>query len=107
MRRLCEFVPASGSVMAKATFVVPAAIPRSQRSCCSGVPCSERIVPAMAGETTSMSVVIPIDAAISSATSVRPDMPIPPPPHCWGMLMPVKPAAESASQSSVGGSPAS
>jgi hypothetical protein len=29
---LWEFVPASGSVIAKAIFVVPAAMPRSQRS---------------------------------------------------------------------------
>jgi hypothetical protein len=35
---LCEFEPARGSVMAKATRVVPAAMPRSQRSFCAGVP---------------------------------------------------------------------
>ena len=106
MRRLWELVPASGSVMENASFVTPDAMPRSQRSFCSAVPCRVRIVPAIAGETTSISVVMPIDAAISSATIVRPDIPMPPPPHACGMLMPVKPACDSASHSSVGGSPA-
>ena len=36
---LCEFVPASGSVIANATFVVPAAIGRTNLSLCSSVPC--------------------------------------------------------------------
>ena len=49
---LCELVPASGSVMAKATLVVPAAIPVSQRSFCSSVPCRARMLPTIAGETT-------------------------------------------------------
>ena len=35
VERLCVFVPASGSVTAKAIFVVPAPMPRSQRSFCS------------------------------------------------------------------------
>jgi hypothetical protein len=36
--RAGELVPASGSVIANATFVVPAAMPRSQPSFCSSVP---------------------------------------------------------------------
>ena len=49
---LCEFVPASGSVIANAILVVPAPIPRSQRSFCSAVPWRARMLPTIAGETT-------------------------------------------------------
>ena len=87
MERLCEFVPASGSVIAKATFVVPAAIPRSQTSFCSSLPCRVRIEPTIAGETTISSSDLPA-AEISSPTAARPDMPSPPPPHSSGRLMP-------------------
>ena len=49
---LCEFDPASASVIANANLVVPAAMPRSQRSFCSGVACLARMLPTIAGETT-------------------------------------------------------
>ena len=67
VERLCEFVPASGSVIANAIFVVPAAMPRSQRSFCSSVPWRARMLPTIAGETTIRSSDLPA-AAISSPT---------------------------------------
>ena len=72
--RLCELVPASGSVIAKAILVVPAPIPRSQRSFCSGVPCLVRMLPTIAGETTISSSEQPA-AAISSPTAASASMP--------------------------------
>ena len=53
VRRLFAFDPAPGSVNAKQKRVVPAAIPGSQRSRCSSVPCRAIIVPAIAVEITS------------------------------------------------------
>jgi hypothetical protein len=85
--KLCEFVPASGSVIAKATFVVPAAMPRSQRSFCASVPWRARMLPAIAGDTTIRSSDLPA-AAISSPTAARPDIPSPPPPHSSGRFTP-------------------
>ena len=76
---LCEFVPASGSVIANATFVVPAAIGRTNLSFCSSVPCLAMIEPTIAGDTTIRSSGVPF-AASSSPTANRPDMPSPPPP---------------------------
>src|SRR5215207_9099398 len=46
--RLCELVPASGSVIANAIFVVPAAMPRSQRSFCASVPWRAMMLPTIA-----------------------------------------------------------
>ena len=82
-----ELVPASGSVMAKATLVVPAAMPRSHWSFWSSVPWRARIDPTIAGETTISSSDLP-DAEISSPTEARPDMPSPPPPHSSGRFTP-------------------
>ena len=76
---LWEFVPASGSVIANATFVVPAAIGRTNFSFCSSVPCLAMIEPTIAGDTTISSRGVPL-AASSSPTAKRPDMPSPPPP---------------------------
>ena len=87
VERLCEFEPASGSVIANATFVVPAAMPRSQRSFCSGVPCLARMLPTIAGETTIRSSEQPA-AEISSPTAASADMPSPPPPYSSGMFTP-------------------
>jgi hypothetical protein len=84
---LCELVPASASVMAKAIFVVPAAMPVSQRSFWASVPCLARMLPTIAGETTISSSDEP-PALISSPTVARPDMPSPPPPHSSGRLTP-------------------
>ena len=84
---MCELVPASGSVIANATLVVPAAMPRSQRSFCSAVPCRARIEPTIAGETTISSSDFPA-AEISSPTVASPDIPSPPPPHSSGRLTP-------------------
>ena len=68
---LCEFVPASGSVIANATLVVPAAIGRTNRSFCSSVPCRAMIEPTIAGDTTIKSSGVPL-AASSSPTANRP-----------------------------------
>ena len=84
---LCEFEPASGSVMANATLVVPAAMPRSHCSFWSGVPCLVRMLPTIAGETTISSSEQP-DAAISSPTIASADMPSPPPSYSSGMFTP-------------------
>ena len=84
---MCEFVPASGSVIAKAIFVVPAAIPRSQRSFCWSVPWRARMLPTIAGDTTIRSSDLPA-AAISSPTVASPLMPSPPPPHSSGRFTP-------------------
>ena len=73
---LCVFVPASGSVTANATRVVPAAMPGSQSSFCSRVPWRTRIEPAIAGETTMSSSEHP-EAEISSPTALSPVMPSP------------------------------
>ena len=75
----CEFEPASGSVIANATRVVPAAIPGSHVSRCSSVPWRTRIEPTIAGETTMSSSEQPA-ALISSATAASALMPSPPPP---------------------------
>jgi hypothetical protein len=84
---LCELEPASGSVIANATFVVPAAMPRSQMSFWSGVPCLARMLPTIAGETTIRSSDDP-DAATSSPTAASADMPSPPPSYSSGMFTP-------------------
>ena len=84
---LCEFVPASGSVIANATLVVPAAIGRTNRSFCSSVPCLAMIEPTIAGDTTINRSGVPL-AASSSPTANSPDMPIPPPPHSSGRFTP-------------------
>lgn len=76
---LCEFEPASGSVIAKATRVVPAAMPGSHCSLCSSRPWRTRIDPTMAGETTISSSVLPL-LEISSATIASALIPMPPPP---------------------------
>ena len=64
---LCELLPASGSVMPKATMVLPSAMPGSHRVRCSGVPYLARTVPTMAGETTIMMSGAP-SALTSSST---------------------------------------
>ena len=99
-----ELVPASGSVMAKATLVEPAAMPRSQRSFWSAVPWRARMLPTIAGDTT-ISSSEPPAVEISSPTAASADIPRPPPPHSSGMFTPRKPFSASASHSSVGGSP--
>ena len=85
--RLCEFVPASGSVMANAILVVPRPMPRSQRSFCSSLPWRVRMLPAMAGETTISSSEQPA-AEISSPTIDSAAMPSPPPSYSSGMFTP-------------------
>ena len=72
-------MPASGSVIANATFVVPAAIPGSQSSRWASVPCRVMIEPTIAGETTISSSEQP-EAEISSPTACSACMPSPPPP---------------------------
>ncbi len=78
VERLCELVPASGSVIAKAIFVVPWPMPRNQRSFCSGLPWRMRMLPAIAGETTISSSEHPA-ADISSPTIDSAAIPSPPP----------------------------
>ena len=104
--RLCELVPASASVIAKAIFVVPLPIPRSQRSFWTAVPCRARMLPTIAGETTISSSAQPA-AEISSPTHDSAVIPRPPPSYSSGMLTPRYPREASASHSSLGGSPAS
>ena len=65
---LCEFDPASDSVIANAMIIEPSAMPGSQRSFCASVPKRVMIVPQMAGETTIISSVHPA-ADSSSSTS--------------------------------------
>ena len=84
---LCELEPASGSVMANATLVVPAAMPGSQRSRCSSVPCLVTMLPTIAGDTTIRSSEHPA-AEISSPTAARAHMPSPPPPYSSGRFTP-------------------
>jgi hypothetical protein len=103
---LCEFEPASGSVIANATLIVPWPMPRSQRSFWSGVPWRTRMLPTMAGETTISSSPVPA-AVISSPTAASALMPSPPPSYSSGMFTPRNPLPASSSQSSVAGSPAS
>ncbi len=103
---LCELVPASGSVIANASLVVPAPIPRSQRSFCSWLPWRARMLPAIAGDTTMSSSEHPA-AAISSPTMASAAMPRPPPPYSSGTFTPRYPRSARASQSSVGGLPSS
>ena len=87
VERLCEFVPASDSVIANASLVVPAPIPRSQRSFCSSLPWRARMLPAIAGDTTISSSEQPA-AEISSPTIDSAAMPRPPPPYSSGTLTP-------------------
>ncbi len=82
-----ELVPASGSVIANASLVVPAPMPRSQRSFCSGVAWRAMMLPAIAGETTISSSAHPA-AEISSPTADSAAMPSPPPPYSSGMFTP-------------------
>ena len=77
--RLWELVPASGSVIANATFVVPAAMGGSHSSRWASVPWRVMIEPTIAGETTIRSSEHPA-AEISSPTAWRACMPSPPPP---------------------------
>ena len=72
-------MPASGSVIAKATLVCPAAIPGSQSSRWASVPWRVRIEPTIAGETTISSSEQPA-AEISSPTICSACIPSPPPP---------------------------
>ena len=89
---LCEFSPASGSVIANAIVIEPSAIPGSHRCFCSSVPLWAMMVAQMAGETTSSSSGAPA-AASSSHTMASSVMPAPPPPYCSGVLTPMKPEA--------------
>ena len=84
---LCEFDPASGSVIAKTIRLVPSAMPGSHCFFCSSVPKREITVPQIAGETTMSSNGEPA-AASSSSTAARSAMPAPPPPYSSGMLTP-------------------
>jgi hypothetical protein len=100
---LCEFEPASGSVIPKAMIVSPLARPGSQRCFCSGVPNRPMIVPLMAGETTIISS--PQPAALSSSQTVASSyMPAPPPPYSSGRLRPRKPLRPASCHSSDSGS---
>ena len=84
---LCEFEPASGSVMPKAMMIEPSAIPGSQRCFCSSVPKRPMIVPLIAGDTTIISS--PHPAALSSSPTIDSSyMPAPPPPYSSGRLRP-------------------
>ncbi len=85
---MCELLPASDSVIAKATFVVPAPMPVSQRSFWAGVPCLTRMLPTIAGDTTISSSEQPA-AAISSPTHESACIPSPPPPNSSGMFTPM------------------
>ena len=51
---LWVFEPASGSVIAKHTFLVPSAMPGSHSSFWAREPCAVSSEPAIAGEMTSM-----------------------------------------------------
>ena len=73
---LCELVPASGSVIAKAIFLSPRPMPRSQVSFCSGVPWRTSTEPAIAGETTRSKSGQPAIAS-SSPTAASSVMPLP------------------------------
>jgi len=76
--RLCVFVPASGSVMAKAMRMSPRPMPRSQRSFCWSEPWRASTLPAIAGETRMSSSGVPANAS-SSPTAASAVMPRPPP----------------------------
>ena len=88
---LCEFEPASGSVMPNAMIDEPLASPGSQRCFCSSVPNLAMTVPQMAGETTISSSAQPA-AASSSSTMASSYMPAPPPPYSSGRFTPRKPS---------------
>ena len=94
--------PASGSVIAKTTFEVPAARPGSQVLRCSSVPNSLITSAEIAAETSSSRSGVPC-AAISSQTRARSVRPPPPPPYSSGMFTPMKPASPSAVHSSSQG----
>ena len=84
---LCEFEPASGSVIAKAIVIEPSAIPGSHRCFCPSVPNRLITVPQIDGDTTSISSGQPA-APSSSSTIDRSPIPPPPPPYCSGRLTP-------------------
>ncbi len=84
---LCEFEPASGSVIANDIFALPSANRGSQCSFWSVVPLVAITVAAMAGETTISSSGQPA-AAISSATMESSTIPAPPPPYSAGTATP-------------------
>ena len=84
---LCELVPASGSVIAKAIVSVPSQMPGSHFCFCASVPNRLITVPQIAGETTIISSGHPW-AASSSQTAATSPIPPPPPPYSSGMLMP-------------------
>ena len=79
VERLCEFDPASGSVMAKAMSMRPSASSGSQRDFCSSFPKRPMMLAQIAGDTTSRSSGHPA-AASSSHTMARSEIPPPPPP---------------------------
>ncbi len=97
---LCEFDPASGSVMANAMVSVPSAMAGTQRFFCSSVPNLLMMVPLMAGDTTISSSALPA-AAISSMTSASSYMPAPPPPYSSGRFTPRKPSLPASAHNSV------
>jgi hypothetical protein len=82
-----KFEPASGSVMAKATFRDPSAMPGRNSARCSAVPCRATIVATIAGDTTSSSSGQPAVAS-SSHTMASSVIPPPPPPYSAGTLTP-------------------
>ena len=84
---LCEFEPASGSVIANAIVRVPSAMLGSQRRFCSSVPKRLITVPQIAGDTIIISSGQPC-AASSSQTAARSPMPPPPPPYSSGRATP-------------------
>jgi hypothetical protein len=97
---LCEFDPASGSVMEKANVEVPSAKPGNQACFCSSLPYCAMIVPTIAGDTTMSSSGLPA-AASSSHTAARSPMSPPPPPYSSGIATPRKPLRPASDHSSV------
>ncbi len=97
--RLCEFDPASGSVMANAILSSPVANRGSQRCFWAPVPNLAMMVAQMAGDTTITSRGQPA-AASSSATAASSVMPPPPPPYSSGTFTPRNPCSATAFHSS-------
>src|SRR5690349_10734563 len=85
------FEPASGSVIAKAIFSEPSAIPGSHCDFISWLPCLSRIEPQIAGEMTLISSGQPW-VAVSSMMTARSVMVPPPPPYSTERCTPRNPA---------------
>ena len=97
--------PASGSVIAKTTFVRPFARPGSHSLRSSGEPNSPITSAEIAAETSRSSSGAPW-FAISSQTMASSTSPPPPPPYSSATLTPMNPASPSVLHSSSHGVPA-